>query len=342
MSITDRFLLAFDEGLATAPENDANIALVPPRPGPNLHVSPDEAVIQARGRRRMPLSFSPDRDTNLQGSCSSGSNAPIKTRVLGQPTRKKTLSRLTQVTQHTVRRRLDFAVDLDCKTVNSLPFIVKDKVKTDEELVIKQAEKKLKTSIVTINNNVVPAEDPLVAAKALSREQLLRLVSDLTLDDPGRRRLGSLMPRPDITSRLTGLTYHMQNIHRALPVTRLARSTETHLSSRTKVHWAVFRKVLCDDLGELVESGDGETVIEYVMAAWELVTMTPVWEENVHNSTRNNCFKLLAQAVRKVTKQKDINPITKRKLVEMMSTSTVRDVETCRDFLSQSLSMTPK
>ena len=69
MSITDRFLLAFDEGLATAPENDANIALVPPRPGPNLHVSPDEAVIQARGRRRMPLSFSPDRDTNLQVRC---------------------------------------------------------------------------------------------------------------------------------------------------------------------------------------------------------------------------------------------------------------------------------
>ena len=260
------------------------------------------------------------------------------TRVMGQPIRKKTLSRLTQ---HTVRRRLDFSVDQDCRTVNSLPFIVKGEVKTDEGLVIKQAEKKLKTSIVTINNNVVPAENPLVAAKALSREQLLRLVSDLTLDDPGRRRLGSLMPRPDITSRLTGLTYHMQNIHRALPVTRLARSTETHLSSRTKVHWAVFRKVLCDDLGELVESGDGDTVIEFVMAAWEVVTMTPVWEENVHNSTRNNCFKLLAQAVRKVTKQKDINPISKRKLVEMMSTSTVRDVETCRDFLSQSLSMTP-
>ena len=247
------------------------------------------------------------------------------------------------MSQHTVRRRLDFAVDQDCQIAKSLPFIAKDAaVKKDEELEIRQAEKKLKTSIVTINNNVVPAENPLNPAKALSREQLLRLVSDLTLDDPGRRRLESLMPRPDITSRISGLTYHMQNIHRALPVTRLARSTETHLSSRTKVHWAVFRKVLSDDLGELVESGNWDTVTEYIMAAWEVVTMTPVWEENVHNSTRNGCFRLLALALRKVTKQKDIDPITKRKLVEMMSTSTVRDVEICRDSLSQSLSMTPK
>ena len=66
MSITDRFLLEFDEGLAAVPENDTNIALVQPRPGPNLHVSPDEAVIQARGRRRMPASFSPEREMIYQ------------------------------------------------------------------------------------------------------------------------------------------------------------------------------------------------------------------------------------------------------------------------------------
>ena len=60
------------------------------------------------------------------------------------------------MSQHTVRRRLDFAVDQDCQIAKSLPFIAKDAVKKDEELEIRQAEKKLKTSIVTINNNVVP------------------------------------------------------------------------------------------------------------------------------------------------------------------------------------------
>ena len=101
-------------------------------------------------------------------------------------------------------------------------------------------------------------------------------------------------------------------------------------------------KVISDDLGELVESQHWDTVTEYIMAAWEVVTMTPVWEESVHNNTRNTCFRLLAQAVMKVTKHKDIDPMTRRKMVEMMITSTVRDVEFCRDALSQTLSLTPK
>ena len=100
-------------------------------------------------------------------------------------------------------------------------------------------------------------------------------------------------------------------------------------------------KVLSYDLGELVESGHWDTVTEYIMAAWEVVTMTPVWEESVHNNTRNTCFRLLAQTVMKVTKHKDIDPMTRRKMVEMI-TSTVRDVEFCRDALSQTLSLTPK
>ena len=37
-----------------------------PRPGPNLHANPDEAVIQARGRRRIPQTFSPDRVASNQ------------------------------------------------------------------------------------------------------------------------------------------------------------------------------------------------------------------------------------------------------------------------------------
>ena len=65
----------------------------------------------------------------------------------------------------------------------------------------------------------------------------------------------------------------MQNIHRGLPVTRLVRSMETQLfsSSRARVQ-SMFRKVLSDDLGKLVESGNWDTVTEYIM-----VTMTPVW-----------------------------------------------------------------
>ena len=88
VSITDGFLLEFDEGQAAVPDNVTNIALELPTPGANLHISPDKAVIQARGQRRIPLSFSPESDMSLQESDSSGSNALIMTRVFGQKCRK--------------------------------------------------------------------------------------------------------------------------------------------------------------------------------------------------------------------------------------------------------------
>ena len=68
MSIADRFLLdmEYDEGLALVPETIMNAWMEDPRPGPKLHANPDEAVIQARGRRRIPQTFSPDRVASNQ------------------------------------------------------------------------------------------------------------------------------------------------------------------------------------------------------------------------------------------------------------------------------------
>ena len=101
--------------------------------------------------------------------------------------------------------------------VNRLLLIVKDVTKKDEEMEIKQAEKKLKTAKTFNNKNLLTAEKTLTLAKALTRDQLLKLVSDLA-EDPGR--LASLLPRPDIRGRVFSLTYHMHNLHRAVPATR--------------------------------------------------------------------------------------------------------------------------
>ena len=285
MSAADRFFLEFDDGLEAISETNMN-PYVDPTPG---LVDPDEAIIQARGRRRIPQTFSPspDRVTNLQERSSSVTSSQVKEPVFRHLSRKKTFSRLTQ---HTKRSRLDFEEDV-CRTEICLSLIGKDVTRKDEKVEIKPPEKKLKTTTKTFNNNdVLSANNPLKLAKALSRDQLLKLVSDLAAEDQGR--LTSLLPRPDIRARVSSLTYHMHNLHRAVPATRLVRRAESHLAARTKVHWAVFRKVLSDDLGELVESGHWDTVTEYILAAWEVVTMTPVWEESVHNNTRNTCFRL--------------------------------------------------
>ena len=71
-------------------------------------------------------------------------------------------------------------------TVNRLPLIVKDVTKKDEETETKQTEKKLKTAKTFNNIDVLTAEKTLTLARALSRDQLLKIVSDLAAEDPGR------------------------------------------------------------------------------------------------------------------------------------------------------------
>ena len=56
----------------------------------------------------------------------------------------------------------------------------------DEETEIKQAEKKLETAKTFNNNDMLTAKKTLTLARALSRDQLLKLVSDLAAEDPGR------------------------------------------------------------------------------------------------------------------------------------------------------------
>ena len=78
------------------------------------------------------------------------------------------------------------------------------------------------------------------------------------------------------------------------------------------------------------------------MVDLQVVSMVPVWDAGVHNTTRTGCFKLLAAAVLRAAKQHDLEPGTRRRMVEMMAASTIRDVEICRDHLAQSLALTPK
>ena len=144
---------------------------------------------------------------------------PVKIRQFS--TSSKTLSRLTQ---DTFRRRLEFEnveeeVDKETKFISRLPCKSKKLVTNvgDQHGEFQHVDKKLKTANVNINNNLEVSEDPVVLAGALSRDQLLQLVADLSAGDGGRERLRSLLPRPDLAPLLASLTYHMHNILRSLP-----------------------------------------------------------------------------------------------------------------------------
>ena len=143
---------------------------------------------------------------------------PVKIRQFS--TSSKTMSRLTK---DTFRRRLEFQsyeeeVDKEAKFISRLPCKSKKIVTNvdDHHGEFQHIDKKLKTN-VNINNNLEASEDPVVLAGALSRDQLLQLVADLSSGDGGRDRLRSLLPRPDLAPLLASLTYHMHNILRSLP-----------------------------------------------------------------------------------------------------------------------------
>lgn len=144
---------------------------------------------------------------------------PVKIRQFS--TSSKTMSRLTQ---DTFRRRLEFQsveeeVDKEAKFISRLPCKSKKIVTNvdDHHGEFQHIDKKLKMANVNINNNLEASEDPVVLAGALSRDQLLQLVADLSSGDGGRDRLRSLLPRPDLAPLLASLTYHMHNILRSLP-----------------------------------------------------------------------------------------------------------------------------
>ena len=143
---------------------------------------------------------------------------PVKMRLFS--TSSKTMSRLTQ---DTFRRRLEFQsveeeADKEVKFISRLPCKSKKIVTKvdDHHGEFQHIDKKLKTN-VNINNNLEASEDPVMFAGALSRDQLLQLVADLSAGDGGRDRLRSLLPRPDLAPLLASLTYHMHNILRSLP-----------------------------------------------------------------------------------------------------------------------------
>lgn len=54
------------------------------------------------------------------------------------------------------------------------------------------------------------------------------------------------------------------------------------------------QKAVMDEGKNIASSTQWETVIEFVLLAWELVSGTPLWDNPPHNAPRRQCFKFLA------------------------------------------------
>jgi len=241
--------------------------------------SPDEMVIQARGRRQVPLTFSPDiNHTPLRQqmqraklaamSQSSGSRLLLpNSNIRTSPRKRLTLS--------------DTPPPTSCISQVYTP-----------------SPDKLKMSPLTKRVRIDPALhniNPETAIKGLSHSQLISLMGSILQRHPELvEEVHTMLPSPDLTPMEEKLNYLKRNIYKALPNTRLESKTDSMAYNRVSIHLTMFKKAVVDSVKSLLEGQQWLAIIDYTVMAWAYVQATPVWENPSHNNIRKTCFKSLA------------------------------------------------
>lgn len=238
--------------------------------------SPDELIIQQRGRRRVPVTWSPDIDATKQSAeimrdCTpvkgSGPNSPLKNAV----TRRST-----------PRKRLMLS---DPKEICS-----PDKTKTRPNA--SPNPKKTRVERVGLRSFSGPLH---AALKGLSQEQLIDVISSLVDKHPTlENEIKESLPAPDLKPLEERLNYLKKNIFKSLPNSRLTSKTDSPAYSRAATHVTAFKKCVLDQGRTLLDSQHWDAVMDYVFLAWSYVRATPLWDNPPHNAARRQCFKALA------------------------------------------------
>merc|ERR1719507_659947 len=209
--------------------------------------SPDEAVIQARGRRSIPLTYSPDinhtplRQQMQRAKLAALSQTGNNSRLLLPGSREGVRT--------SPRKRL---------TLNDTPPPSSIPSPNIGHLFHPSPEKASgKTSPLTKKLKLDPTASgtsPEVAMKGLNQVQLTSLLSSLLDRHPElREEVRQLMPNPDLSPLEERLNYLKRNIYKALPSTRLESKTDSMAFNRVSTHLATFKRAVVEQLKPLLE-----------------------------------------------------------------------------------------
>lgn len=246
--------------------------------------SPDEMVIQARGRRTIPLTYSPDIRQVTRQSQSGLTQSPTRphtSRLLLSPTSRSS-----------PRKRLTLSDTPPSGPVSS-SFYSPSPDKTRRSPISKKLRLSPQSSVTT---------ETLM--KGLSHGQLVQLVTDLMSARPDiKKEVRELLPNPDLTEHEANLNYLKRNIYKALPSTRLESKTDSMAYNRVSVHLMAFKKCLTDGMKCLLDSHQWVSVIDYTVMGWGYVKSTPVWSNPPHNTVRKACFKALAMGAMRALRE---------------------------------------
>jgi len=279
--------------------------------------SPDEAVIQARGRRQVPLTFSPD---------------------------------VTPLRQQMQRSKLALAHQNNSRL--SLPNI---RISPRKRLTLSDTPPSAQVFPLTPDLLNLPASplakrlkldpygaggpDPCVAAKGLAHHQLVKLLEDIVKLHPGiQGDVVSLLPPPDLSTLEENLNNHKKNIYKSLPNTRLESKTDSMAFNRASTHLTSFRRVVNEGVKQLTAGLQWSAVIDYTIMAWGYVQGTPVWDNPSHNAHRKSCFKTLAAAALAALKAGDFSADQLQEIAQKFKKVSPKssELDVCVKFIEKS------
>ncbi|XP_034832604.1 uncharacterized protein [Maniola hyperantus] len=296
--------------------------------------SPDEFLIQQRGRKRLPTTWSPDIETKRNSTFHSIVRTPPKNPVRSSPLK------LGVTLRSTPRKRLLLDHERIPLTPEKIDF---SDVSTPQKFKINSPIKGAPPIKRTRLDKTFDGEfkGPLdTALKGLSPTQLIHMIKRISHKHPEvEQEIRQDMPAPDLTPLEEKLSYLKSNIFRSLPTSRLTSKTDSPAYSRVATHLGAFKKCLVEQGKLLVESQHWESVMKYVFLAWNYVRATPVWDNQPHNAQRKQCFKALTNfcmtALKKGGFGKDFYIDVQEKLQGMEADS--EEVQSCLKYVNGQL-----
>ncbi|XP_045120288.1 uncharacterized protein LOC123509799 isoform X3 [Portunus trituberculatus] len=275
--------------------------------------SPDELIIRERGRRSLPIEWSP---IPIESPIKRTDKTPIKR----SPTKGLIALRSSP------RKRLQLSDASPKEILESRQRMMQ----------LSPILKKCRSLTVS------PAQSPPeVAIKGLSQNQLVDVLSHVLYRHPELKdEVSDILPQPDLKEMEEKLNLQKKCVFKSLPVSRLTSKTDSPAYNKAAPHLASFKRTLSEQCNQLVEAEQWVSLVDYSLLAWSYVRATPIWDSQQHNSCRRTCFKTLAQHCLQGLKKVNWLPERLESLLKKVEQccSDHDEMQSCVDYLRTVLS----
>ncbi|XP_029045608.1 uncharacterized protein LOC114877334 [Osmia bicornis bicornis] len=278
--------------------------------------SPDELVIQKRGRRCRPIVWSPDLDTckrNSLFSLSSKDRTPVKSP-----------SKSTMVLRSTPRKRL----------------ILGDT--NESEFTTPEKKKKSQSSLDSNSGQRHYTGNLLNGLRGLSHEQLVQMIMDLvSMQEDGilheGEKISNLLLKKMPVADIQPLIDTLNNLKQNIRISMMSSNLDDLASSHAYIHLDAYQKIIIDQGKRLVESQHWMSVMHYVYAAWNITKQMKDWENKNLCNFMKKCFKNLThfciQALKKGNFTNSVLDMFSDRLAAMVND--YDDIITCVELINE-------